>query len=131
MSHDVMLKKRLLVELEWGMQRRERMWLFPGRSSLGVLKLYFFFPPNYLGTKERANLVRLVRGREELASALTFSSHLRETVVTGLVIPSSRSQNSEKPAREMRTGTCGVYLCINQRGTEWTDSFVFLTDTGK
>lgn len=75
--------------------------------------------------------MRLIRGREELASALTFSSHLRETVVTGLVIPSSRSQNSEKPAREMRTGTCGVYVCINQRGTEWTDLFVFLTDTGK
>lgn len=75
--------------------------------------------------------MRLIRGREELASALTFSSHLRETVVTGLVIPSSRSQNSEKPAREMRTGNCGVYVCINQRGTEWTDLFVFLTDTGK
>lgn len=51
LSHDVMLKKRLLIEFEWGRQRRERMWLFPGRSSLGILKLYFFFPPKLSGHK--------------------------------------------------------------------------------
>lgn len=74
LSHDVMLKKRLLIQFERGRQRRERMWLFPGRSSLGILKLcYFFSPPNYVGTKERANLVRLIRGRVGICPDLQLS----------------------------------------------------------
>lgn len=58
-------------------KKRENMVISWEELSWYFKTFFFFFSPNYLGTKERANLVRLVRDREELASALTFSSHLR------------------------------------------------------